>query len=135
MARYKKATQNEYEMPEISGVKPILRLTVDERFEVINLFKEQARTKSLDVVEARKIISKCLFNSLYLWKDGKRTTQKEADSLDITENDIDAYVVDNLFNLWVELLIALEIVSKDEMEKQKKKMLEEAEKEDKKSPN
>lgn len=115
MSRYRKASYNEQELGEVDGIKPILRPTRDEKLEVINLFFEQQKNKGLDLLKAQKVISNLLYNSMFLWENNKRTDKKEAGDEDITKDDIEAYVVDNIFELWLEILNALKIIDKKKL--------------------
>ena len=136
MSRYKKASYNEAELSEIEGVKPILRITRDEKLELIELFFEQQKNKQLDLKKARETISRLLYNSIFLWENNARTNKKEVGSEDITKDDIDAFVVDNLFELWLEILDALKIIDKDKLQDIKKQHEAQISKEEKdKSPN
>lgn len=131
MSRYKKASYNEAELSEIEGVKPILRITRDEKLELIELFFEQQKQKQLDLKKARETISRLLYNSLFLWENNARTDKKEVDSEDITKDDIDSFVVDNLFELWLEILDALKIIDKDKLQDIKKQQEAQISKEEK----
>ena len=138
MSRYKKASTNETELAEIGGVKAILRPTRDERMNIIELFMEQQKEKTLDLGKARKLISDLLYNSLFLWEDKKRTDKKEPGAEETTPDDIDDYVVDHLFELWLEILNALDIVDRKKLEELQKQKAEEdakASKEAKENPN
>lgn len=131
MSRYKKASYNEAELSEIEGVKPILRITRDEKLELIELFFEQQKQKQLDLKKARETISRLLYNSIFLWENNARTDKKEIGSEDITKDDIDSFVVDNLFELWLELLDALKIIDKDKLQDIKKQQEAQISKEEK----
>jgi len=131
MSRYKKASMNERELPEIGGIKPILRETRDERMSVIDLFMDQQKNKSLDMNKARKVITEILYNSLFLWEDHKRTNKKEIGSEEITRDDVDDYVVSNLLELWLEMLHAMDIIDRNKL----KKLQEEQEEKLKKGDN
>ena len=136
MSRYKKASYNETELMEIGGVRPILRPTRDERMKIIELFMEQQKNKSLEIDKARKVISDLLYNSLFLWENNKRTDNKEVGSEDIERDDIDDYVVNHIFELWLEILGSLDIVDKKKLEqlaKEQAKAVEKAKEES--SPN
>ena len=115
MTRYKKASFNEYELEQIDGVTPVLRPTRDEVFEVLTVFRKQQTSGVLDDSVARKVLSKLLYNSLFLWKDNKRTTEKEAGAEDLTEDDIDDFVIKNLFEVWINTLDAFKFVNKKEL--------------------
>ena len=131
MSRYKKASYNEAELSEIEGVKPILRITRDEKLELIELFFEQQKQKQLDLKKARETISRLLYNSLFVWENNARTNKKESGSEDITKDDIDAFVVDNLFELWLEILDVLKIIDKDKLQDIKKQHEAQVSKEEK----
>ena len=136
MSRYKKASYNEAELCEIEGVQPILRITRDEKLELIELFFEQQKEKQLDLKKARETISRLLYNSLFLWENNNRTTKKESGSEDVTKDDIDDFVVNNLFELWLEILNALKIIDKSKLEEIKQQQEAQVSKEEKdKSPN
>lgn len=133
MSRYRKAQHNEVELKEIDGVTPILRPTRDEIFKAIDLFKEQSVRKSADLHAVRQYLSDLLYNSLFLWEGNKRTEKREEGSEDITKDDIDDYVVKNVFELWGEVLFATNIIDKTKFEELQKKQKEEEEKA--KNPN
>lgn len=120
MSRYKKASLNETELGEVGGVKPILRPSRDEKMEVIELFMEQQKTKGLDIKKATKVLTDLLYNSLFLWENKKRTEKKEVGSEDIDRDDIEDYVVSNVFELWLEVLNALDIIDKKKLEQLQK---------------
>ena len=120
MSRYKKASLNETELSEIAGVTPILRPTRDEKMSVIELFMEQQKNKGLDIKKATKVLTDLLYNSLFLWEGKKRTDKKEEDSQDIERDDIEDYVVSNVFELWLEVLNALDIIDKKKLEQLQK---------------
>jgi len=75
-----------------------------------------------------------LYNSLFLWENKKRTDKKEVGSEDIERDDIEDYVVSNVFELWLEVLNALDIIDKKKLEQlqkeQEAKVKAEQEKED-----
>jgi hypothetical protein len=132
MSRYKKASHNECELKEIDGVKPVLRVSRDEKLEVIELFFDQQKNKGLDLKKARELISKLLYNSLFLWEKNERTNKKEEGEEDTTKEDIDDYVVNNMFELWLEILGALKIVDTEklkELQEEQAKKLNEPQKE------
>ena len=137
MSRYKKASYNETELEEIDGVKAILRPTRDEKMAVIEIFMEQQKGKSLELGKASKVISDLLFNSLFLWENNKRTDKKDEADAETTRDDIEDYVVRNIFELWLSILDALDIIDKKKLEElqkeQQEKLLKEQEKTD--SPN
>jgi hypothetical protein len=136
MSRYKKASMNENELPEIGGVRAILRPTRDEKMSVIELFMEQQKNKGLDIKKASKMLTDVLYNSLFLWEDKKRTDKKEEGSEDITRDDIEDYVVSNIFELWLEILNALDIIDKKKLEELQKEQVEKLKKEQEESdPN
>jgi hypothetical protein len=134
MSRYKKASLNEKELAEVGGSKPILRPTRDEKMSVIELFMEQQKNKGLDIKKATKVLTDLLYNSLFLWENKKRTDKKEVGSEDIERDDIEDYVVSNVFELWLEVLNALDIIDKKKLEQlqkeQEAKVKAEQEKED-----
>ena len=137
MSRYKKAQRNEVELTEIDGIKAIVRPTRDEVFEAINIFKDIQKNKDTDLSLLRKYLGDLLYNSLFVWEDNKRTTKKEEGSEDISAGDIDDFVVNNIFSVWMEVLFALDIIDKEkfeELQAEAKKKEEEAEKEAKESP-
>jgi hypothetical protein len=120
MSRYKKASLNEKELAEVGGSKPILRPTRDEKMSVIELFMEQQKNKGLDIKKATKVLTDLLYNSLFLWENKKRTDKKEVGSEDIERDDIEDYVVSNVFELWLEVLNALDIIDKKKLEQLQK---------------
>lgn len=119
MSRYKKAQRNEFELPEIDGITPILRPTRDEIFQAVDIFKNQQISKNADLVVIRKYLTDLLYNSLFLWEGFKRTEKREEGSEDITKEDIDDFVVRNIFSVWSEVLFATKIIDKDVLEKLK----------------
>lgn len=136
MSRYKKASANEYELAEIDGVKPVLRPTKDERMDVVELFMKQQESKQLDVRKAEKVISELLYNSLFLWENNKRTEKKEEGSEETTKEDVESYVIKNLFDIWLDILDALNIIDKKKLEELRLKQLEElAKAEEAQNPN
>lgn len=121
---YKKAINNEVEMQEIDGVKVTLRLTVDEKLDIIATFKEQQKNKDMDVRAMADILTTLLYNSVYLW-DNKRRTQTKAPGFESVEKeDVRAFVVDNLFDVWLSVLDALKILDKKKLEELQKEMIE-----------
>jgi hypothetical protein len=120
MSRYKKASMNESELPEIDGMKPILRPTRDEKMSVIELFMDQQKNKGLDIRKATKVLTDLLYNSLFLWEGKNRTNKKEEGNEDIDRDDVEDYVVKNVFELWLEVLNALEIIDKKKLEQLQK---------------
>jgi len=136
MSRYKKASRNEYELKEIDGMKPILRPTNDERMDIVELFMAQQTEKKLDARKANKLIADLLYNSLFVWENNKRTDKKEAGSEDVTLEDVESFVIDNLFDIWLDILDALKIIDKKALEELQNKQQEELEKaKDKQNPN
>jgi ATP-dependent helicase YprA (DUF1998 family) len=136
MSRYKKASRNEYELKEIDGIKPILRPTKDERMDIVELFMDQQTEKKLDVRKANKLIADLLYNSIFIWENNKRTDKKEAGSEDVTAEDVESFVIDNLFMIWLDILDALKIIDKKALEELQKKQNEDLEKaKDEQSPN
>jgi len=134
MSRYKKASMNECELGDIDGVKPILRPTRDEKMKVIELFMSQQKEKNLNLDKARALLTDLLYNSLFLWEDKKRTDKKEEGSEDITKDDIDDFVVAHIFEIWLEVLNAMDIVDKKKLEELQKQQAEQA-KEIQEDPN
>ena len=134
MSRYKKASMNECELGDIDGVKPILRPTRDEKMKVIELFMSQQKEKNLNLDKARALLTDLLYNSLFLWEDKKRTDKKEEGSEDITKDDIDDFVVAHIFEIWLEVLNAMDIVDKKKLEELQKQQAEQA-KEMQEDPN
>jgi hypothetical protein len=120
MSRYKKASMNEKELPEIGGVKAILRPTRDEKMSVIELFMDQQKNKGLDLKKAKTVLTDLLYNSLFVWEDKKRTAKKEVGNEEIEKDDIEDYVVTNIFELWLEILNALDIIDKKKLEQLQK---------------
>ena len=135
MSRYRKAQRNEVELPEIDGLKPILRVTRDEQFEAIEIFKDINKNQDTDLQFLRKYLSKILYNSLFLWENNQRTNKKEIGSEEITNDDIDDFVTGNIFEIWQEVLLALNIIDKDKFNELKEKLESKKEEENKKSPN
>lgn len=129
MSRYKKASLNEVELSEIGGVVPVLRPSRDEKLSVVKLFLEQQKNKDLDIDKAKEVITELLYNSLFLWENHKRTDKKEEGADDITREDIEDYVVDNLLELWLEILNGMEIIDKKKLQELQEKQLQELEKE------
>jgi hypothetical protein len=136
MSRYKKASMNELELPEIGGMKPILRPTRDERMIVTELFMDQQKDKTLNLRKANTVITDLLYNSLFLWENKQRTDKKEIGSEDIEREDVEDYVVKNLFELWLEILNALDIIDKKKLEELQKEQQDKLKKEQEKNdPN
>ena len=111
---------NEKELPEIGGVKAILRPTRDEKMSVIELFMDQQKNKGLDLKKAKTVLTDLLYNSLFVWEDKKRTAKKEVGNEEIEKDDIEDYVVTNIFELWLEILNALDIIDKKKLEQLQK---------------
>jgi hypothetical protein len=123
MGRYRKTTMNEQELEEIDGITPVLRPTRDEVFQVIETFGKQQKEKNVDLKSTREVLTGLLYNSLFVWEEGKRTNKKEAGCEDITREDIDDYVVKNIFELWLSVLNALKIIDKNKLEEMQKQMI------------
>lgn len=119
---------NEVELPEIGGTKAMLRPTLDERMGLTQLFLEQQKEKKLDLILIKGKLTDLLYNSLFLWENGSRTTKKEIGEEDVTKEDIESYVVKNIFELWIEVLQALDMIDKAKLqeyvEQQKKEVAE-----------
>lgn len=124
MSRYKKASYNETELEEIEGIKPVLRPTRDERMAVIELFTEQQKNKSLNLQKCRKVLTDLLYNSLFLWENKKRTDKKEEGSEDITYEDIEDFVIKNIFEVWLGVLDSLNIIDKKKLKELQKQQAE-----------
>lgn len=124
MSRYKKASYNETELEEIEGVKPVLRPTRDERMAVIELFTEQQKNKSLNLQRCRKVLTDLLYNSLFLWENKKRTDKKEEGAQDITREDIEDFVIKNIFEVWLGVLDGLNIIDKKKLKELQKQQAE-----------
>jgi len=127
MSRYKKASYNEYELEEIDGITPMLRPTRDEKMLLLETFMKQQKDKSLNLSDARKVLKEILYNSLFLWEGGKRTNKKEEGSEEITIDDIDDFVTNHIFELWLNVLHGLDIIDKKKLEDLQKKQAEKAE--------
>ena len=127
MSRYKKASYNEYELEEIDGITPMLRPTRDEKMLLLETFMKQQKDKTLNLSDARKVLKEILYNSLFLWEGGKRTNKKEEGSEEITIDDIDDFVTNHIFELWLNVLHGLDIIDKKKLEDLQKKQAEKAE--------
>ena len=128
MSRYKKASYNEYELPELGGVKAIIRPTRDEKMQISKAFIDFTKSKGDTLESVRKAMSDLLYNSLFVWEDNKRTTRKDVGEEETTRDDIDQFVVDNFGELWMEILHALDIVDKSKLEELKEQQKKELEK-------
>lgn len=107
---------NESEV-DINGTKVILRPTRDEKMRLFEAFAKSTKTKGDNLSEIRSELTNLLYNSLFLWKDNKRTKEKESDSLDTTKEDIDSFVVDNFGDVWTQALDKLDIVKEEDVKK------------------
>ena len=136
MSRYKKVMHNEVEMKEIGGSKPILRISKDEKLKVIDVFFRQQQSGEFDVIASTKVLSEILFKSLFIWENNIRTNKKEEGTEKTTLEDVSAYVIDNVFEIWTETLFALDIVDeKKTIEMAKEKKEQETKIKENKSPN
>jgi len=104
--------------------------------DIVELFMAQQTEKKLDARKANKLIADLLYNSLFVWENNKRTDKKEAGSEDVTLEDVESFVIDNLFDIWLDILDALKIIDKKALEELQNKQQEELEKaKDKQNPN
>lgn len=128
MGRYRKVVLNEVELKEIGGQTPLIKPSVEDKFRALEIFKKMSMDKVIDLSEIRVYLTELLFKSIHIFKDGKPTSQIIESETDTTKTDIDAYVVENLFELWTETVIELGIVDRDKAESVKKKAEEETKK-------
>ena len=106
MSRYRKAVLNEYELQEIDGTKAFIKPSVEDKFEALEIVKSAQLDKDIDLKRVRSHLVNLLFKS-----------QKEEGEDRASKDDIDSFVVPNIFELWVEYLTAIGISKKDDSDK------------------
>jgi len=131
MSRYKKTIVNELEFKEIGGQTALCKPTIEDVFEANVIFKNVAIKKDLDMMAARKLIAKTLWQGCFVWKDNRPTEQKIDSEAETKYEDIDNYVAKHVIELWAEFLEKAEIVDKKAIKKMQDEALKIKEQEEK----
>lgn len=134
MSRYKKVVTGEQELPEVSGTKFLIYPTVEARMELLEHIKstqiveefdekdEQGKVvgttrvkgKHFNLTSIAKTCAKIVFEGCFEHDvNGKRIKKKEGEE-DITNQDILALILESdIMGLYLEILKALNIISKE----------------------
>lgn len=145
MSRYKKVVCGEIELPEISGVKFLIYPTVETRMDLLEHIKATQIVEEVDerdekgkVIGTKRIkgkyfnlpsIAKTCASIVYeaCWEhdgNGNRTKKKD-EEFDTNEKQILSLVLESdIMNIYLEILKATDIISKDKAEELKKGVVE-----------
>ena len=128
MSRYKKIITGEIETKEINGTKFLLYPTIDQRAEVLEIFKDaqvevtkelsdgskETKKGNFDLQRVIKICTDIVYEGCFNHTEkGKRLDKKE-DETDTEYDDIKAIVLDSgVFELYLEIAGQLNVIDKD----------------------
>lgn len=105
MGRYQKVVLNELELPLIGDARPLIRPTIEHKFRALEIIKAQQESKALDLSKVKDHLHMVLASA----------------SPDEDRDSIMSYVVNNIFELWFEYCVAIDIFTKEKAEELKRK--------------
>lgn len=127
MSRYKKVVMNEVELKEIGGQKAIIKPSVEDKFNALQLTSKAGNVAEIDkyLVGIRNHLTEVLFKSIFVFDANNRPTNKKIEGEEnTTREDIDSYVVSNLSELWIEYLLKLDIIPEEKAKEIQDKLSE-----------
>jgi hypothetical protein len=140
MSRYKKIITGEIELPEVSGIKFLIYPTIDTRIDMLEHIKstqlieevdekndegktitKRIKGKFFSLSSIAKTCAKIIYEGCYE-HDGKgRRVKKKEEEQDTTEEQILSLVLESdIMSIYLEVLKALDIISKDKADELKK---------------
>lgn len=140
MSRYRKIISGEVEIPEISNTKFVIYPTIETRMELLELIKstqiveevdekdsngkvigtKRIKGKFFELTAIAKTCSKMVYEACYEHDGNGKRTKKKEDEKDTTQDQILALILESdIMSLYLEILKALDIISKDKAEELK----------------
>lgn len=145
MSRYRKVVSGELELPEVSGIKFLIYPTIEARIDLLDHIKatqifdeyderdstgkivgtKRVKGKYFELSGIAKTCTKLVYEGCFEHDiNGKRTKKKEGEE-ETTEQQLLALILESdIMALYLEVLKALEIISKEKAEELKKGQVE-----------
>lgn len=114
---------NEIELKELGGQIALVKPSVEDKFNALMIIKDTQVKKDLDLKVVRDHLTDVLWKSIHVFdSDNKPTDKLIKGEEETTRTDIDAYVVTNLFELWVDYATKIGIIDEKKAKELESKM-------------
>lgn len=125
MSRYKQAITGDVELPAINGIVPVIYCTLEDKFECLQIIKDNLKNKDFDLKRIRPFLNKILQEGCFNHDaTGRRTGIKisEAGHEETLAKDIDDFVITNMSDLFVNTSIKLGFMDQKDVDRVAEKM-------------